>query len=77
MRDIRVIAGVLDDAGAREILSPILERKRESRPPAARQRDRHGIGEGTGEQRLVSGARRGRRASPVVSSAKRASARLC
>ena len=44
MRDVRIIARVLDDAGAGEIGPELMGRKREFGPQALRQRDRNRIG---------------------------------
>ena len=42
---IGVVAGVLDDAGAGAALAPFGERQRKPRAAAARQADRHRVGE--------------------------------
>ncbi len=75
MRHIGIVAGVLDDAGARRALRQLLERQREARLLAARQADGDGIGEGAGEERLARCARRRRRAGPGGPAAPQGSAR--
>jgi hypothetical protein len=58
--DIRIIAGILDDAGAGEAAGHLGKRQREARLVAARQTDRDGIGKFAGQQRGVRGPRSGR-----------------
>ena len=66
MRDVGIVAGVLDDAGAGDIgvrlPAELLGREREFGPQPLRQRDRDGIGKGAGQQRLEGRARRAARA---------------
>jgi hypothetical protein len=64
MRDVGVVAGVLDDAGTRPAIALFGERQREFRGLAARQTDRNGIGETAGQQCLECGAGRGGGARP-------------
>ena len=52
MRDVGIIARVLDDAGAGEIGPELMGRKREFGPQALRQRDRNRIGKRAGPKRL-------------------------
>ena len=66
MRDVRIIARVLDDAGAGEIGPELMGREREFGPQALRQRDRNRIGKRAGQQRLERRPRRAAGAGPVV-----------
>ena len=60
MRDVRIVARVLDDAGAGETGPKLMGREREFGPQALRQRDRNRIGKRPGPKRLE---RRPRRAA--------------
>ena len=51
MRDVGIVAGILDDAGARAARRQFGERQRKARLLPARQADRHRIGELAGQQR--------------------------
>jgi hypothetical protein len=62
VRDVGVVAGVLDDAGGGGIGVAPRGRERKARPLAARQRDLDRIEEIAGEQRRVGGFRRRGRA---------------
>ena len=57
MRHIGIVAGILDDPGAGEIVAELLYGERELRPQPLRQRHRDGIGKGARQQRFESGAR--------------------
>ena len=52
MRDVGIIARVLDDAGAGEIGTNFMGREREFGSQALRQRDRNRIGKRAGQKRL-------------------------
>ena len=58
MRDVGIVAGILDDAGAGEAIAAFLHRQRKGRARAAGQQHRHRIGKFAGQQRLVGGAGR-------------------
>ena len=58
MSDVRIVARVLDDAGAGEIGAKLMGREREFGPQALRQRDRNRIGKLAGQQRFEGRARR-------------------
>ena len=64
MRHIRIVPGILDDAGAGEPVAQFGERQGKARRLAARQADRHRIGKPSGQQRGKGGARRRRGAGP-------------
>jgi len=53
MGDVRVVARILDDSCAREVLAKLLEREREARPRAARQGNGDRLGELASQQRLI------------------------
>ena len=58
MGDVRIVARVLDDAGAGEVGVKLMGREREFGPQALRQRDRNRIGKLAGQQRFKGRARR-------------------
>ena len=53
MRDIRIVARVLDDTSAGKSLAQLLEGERETRPRSARQGDGNRRGETAEEQCLI------------------------
>ena len=57
MGDVRIVARVLDDAGAGEI-GQLMGRERKFGPEALRQRDRNRVGERAGQKRFEGRARR-------------------
>ena len=62
MGDVRIVARVLDDAGAGKIGPKLMGREREFGPQALRQRDRNGVGKGARQKRFEGRARRAARA---------------
>ncbi len=64
VRNVGVIAGVLDDAGARLLGISLRECQAKTRLRAARQAERHRVREAPGQPSLIGGARSGRRARP-------------
>ena len=60
MGHVRIVAGILDDAGGRGIVVPPRHGQRKTRPLAARQGHRDRIGELAGHQRSEGGLRRRR-----------------
>ena len=56
--DVGIVARVLDDGGAGEIVAQFMGREREFRPEALGQRDRNRVGKRARQQRLEGGARR-------------------
>ena len=62
MGDVRIVARVLDDAGAGKIGPKLMGREREFGPQALRQRDRNGVRKGAGQKRFEGRARRAARA---------------
>ena len=62
MGDVRIVARVLDDAGAGKIGPKLMGRERKFGPEALRQRDRNGVRESASQKRFEGRARRAARA---------------
>ena len=61
MRDVRIVARILDDASPGKVLARFFQGKRESRGLALGQADRHGVWEIAGQERSEGGLGRRRR----------------